>query len=53
MNNLFIAENLKVINKVLPIFKIQIHHKDISIIVKKSDLIKYSFLFEESYKIPI
>jgi NADH/F420H2 dehydrogenase subunit C len=39
MNNLFIAENLKVISKVLPILKIQIHQKDISIVVKNEHLI--------------
>jgi NADH:ubiquinone oxidoreductase subunit C len=39
MNNLFIAENLKVITKVLPILKVQIHQKEISLIVKNSHLI--------------
>jgi NADH/F420H2 dehydrogenase subunit C len=39
MNNLFIAENLKVISKVLPILKIQIHQKDISIVVKNEHLV--------------
>ena len=39
MNNLFIAENLKVIMKVLPILKIQIHQKEISLIVRRNHLI--------------
>jgi NADH/F420H2 dehydrogenase subunit C len=39
MNNLFITENLKVITKVLPILKIQVHKKEISLIVRKNHLI--------------
>ena len=39
MNNLFIAENLKIITKVLPILKIQIHQKEVSLIVKRNYLI--------------
>lgn len=39
MNNLFIAENLKVITKVLPILKIQIHQKEISLVVRRNHLI--------------
>jgi NADH/F420H2 dehydrogenase subunit C len=39
MNNLFIAENLKVITKVLPIFKIQTHQKEISFIIRANHLI--------------
>lgn len=39
MNNLFIAENLKIILKTLPILKIQIHQREISIIVKRDHLI--------------
>jgi NADH/F420H2 dehydrogenase subunit C len=39
MNNLFIAENLKVITKVLPVLKIQIHQKEISLIVKRNHLL--------------
>lgn len=39
MNNLFITENLKVITKVLPILKIQVHQKEISLIVRKNHLI--------------
>ena len=39
MNNLFIVENLKVIAKILPILKIQIHQKEISFIIKKNHLL--------------
>ena len=39
MNNLFIAENLKTITKVLPILKIQIHQKEVSLIIKNNHLI--------------
>ena len=39
MNNLFIAENLKTITKVLPILKVQIHQKEVSLIVKNAHLI--------------
>lgn len=39
MNNLFIAENLKVITKVLPILKIQIHQGEVSLVVKRNHLI--------------
>jgi len=39
MNNLFIAENLKVITKVLPILKIQIHQNEVSLIVRRNHLI--------------
>lgn len=39
MNNLFIAENLKVITKVLPVLKIQVHQNEISLIVKRNYLI--------------
>ena len=39
MNNLFIAENLKVMTKVLPILKIQVHRKEVSLIVKRDHLI--------------
>ena len=45
MNNLLIAENLKVIKKVLPILKIQIHQNDISIVVKKTHLLNTLFFF--------
>ena len=39
MNNLFIAENLKVITKVLPILKVQIHQKEISLVIRRNHLI--------------
>jgi NADH dehydrogenase (ubiquinone) Fe-S protein 3 len=39
MNNLFIAENLKIITKLLPILKIQIHQNEISLVVKRNHLI--------------
>ena len=39
MNNLFIAKNLKVITKILPILKIQIHQKEVSLIIKRQHLI--------------
>jgi NADH dehydrogenase (ubiquinone) Fe-S protein 3 len=35
MNNLFITKNLKELVKILPVFKIQIHQKDITLVVKK------------------
>lgn len=50
MNNLFIAENLKILYKVLPILKIQIHQKDISILVKKNDLINILYFFKNHVK---
>lgn len=40
MKNLFITENIKVLLKVLPLSKIQIHHKDITLVVQKQHLIK-------------
>ena len=39
MINLFIAENLKIITKLLPVVKIQIHQNEISLIVKRNHLI--------------
>lgn len=39
MNNLFIAENLKVITKVLPILKIQMHQKEISLVIRRNHLL--------------
>jgi NADH/F420H2 dehydrogenase subunit C len=39
MNNLFIAKNLKIITKVLPILKIQVHQKEISLVIKNEHLI--------------
>lgn len=38
MNNLFIVENLKSLIKIIPVFKIQIHQKEISFIIKKNHL---------------
>ena len=53
MNNLFIAENLKAITKVLPILKIQMHQKEISLIVKKNHLIPVSNNFIKKYTVSI
>lgn len=39
MNNLFISENLITITKVLPILKIQMHQKEVSLIIHKNHLI--------------
>ena len=50
MNNLFIAENLKVITKVLPILKIQIHQKEISLIVKRNHLIPVLTFLKNHFK---
>jgi NADH/F420H2 dehydrogenase subunit C len=50
MNNLFIAKNLKTINKILPIFKIQVHQKDISLIVKKPHLLNTLFFLKNHIK---
>jgi len=50
MKNLFIAENLKVITKVLPVVKIQIHQKEISLIVKKHYLIPVLFFLKNHIK---
>ena len=46
MNSLFIGENLKTIQKVLPILKIQIHQNDISIVVKKTHLLNTLFFLK-------
>ena len=46
MNNLFIVENLKKITKLLPILKIQIYQKEISLIVNKSHLLIILFFFK-------
>jgi hypothetical protein len=53
MSNLFIVENLRIITKVLPILKIQIHQKDISIVVKKDHIISVLLFLKKSYKISI
>jgi len=50
MNNLFIAENLKAITKVLPILKIQIHQKEISLIVKKRHLLSTLVFLKNHFK---
>ena len=50
MNNLFIAENLKVITKVLPVLKIQIHQKEISLIVKRNHLLPVLFFLKNHVK---
>lgn len=39
MKNLFVIENLKTITKILPIFKIQMHQQEISVIIKNKHLI--------------
>ena len=46
MNNLFIAENLKNITKVLPILKIQIHQNEVSLIVKRNHLLPVLTFFK-------
>lgn len=50
MNNLFIAENLKNITKTLPILKIQIHQKEISLLVKNEHLISVLIFFKNHIK---
>lgn len=50
MNNLFIAKNLKTINKILPIFKIQVHQKDTSLIVRKPHLFNTLLFFKNHIK---
>lgn len=39
MNNLFLIKNLKSLIEIAPIFKIQIHQKEISFIIKKNHLL--------------
>ena len=46
MNNLFIIKNLKIIKKLLPILKIQIHQKEISLLVKNKNLIPTLIFFK-------
>jgi NADH/F420H2 dehydrogenase subunit C len=46
MSNLFIVENLKKMTKVVPILKLQIHQNDISLIVKKNQLINVLSFFK-------
>lgn len=50
MNDLFIIKNLKRISKLLPVFKIQIHQKDISIIVRKEFLLPVLIFFKNHIK---
>ena len=50
MNNLFLIENFKIITKVLPILKIQLHRNDICIVVKKKDLINVLMFFKNHIK---
>jgi NADH/F420H2 dehydrogenase subunit C len=50
MNNLFIAENLKVITKVLPILKIQIHQNEISLVIRRNHLIPVLTFFKNHIK---
>ena len=50
MNNLFIAENLKIITKTLPIFKIQVHQNEISFIIKRNHLIPVLLFFKNHIK---
>ena len=50
MNNLFIAENLKIITKVLPILKIQIYQKEVSFVVRREHLIPVLFFFKNHIK---
>jgi NADH/F420H2 dehydrogenase subunit C len=46
MSNLFIVENLKKLAKVVPILKLQIHQNDVSLIVKKNQLINVLSFFK-------
>jgi NADH/F420H2 dehydrogenase subunit C len=50
MNNLFIVENLKNITKTLPILKIQIHQKEISLLVKNQHLIPTLIFLKNNVK---
>lgn len=50
MNNLFIAENLKIITKTLPILKVQIYQKEVSLIVRREHLIPILFFFKNHIK---
>ena len=50
MKNLFIVKNLKNIIKVLPILKIQIHQKEISLIIKNEHLIAVLTFFKNHIK---
>lgn len=50
MNNLFIIENLKVINRILPILKIQVHQNEVSFVIKKNHLIPTLTFFKNHTK---
>ena len=50
MNNLFIAENLKIITKILPILKIQVHQNEISFVVKRNHLISVLIFLKNHIK---
>jgi NADH dehydrogenase (ubiquinone) Fe-S protein 3 len=50
MKNLFIIENLKTITKILPIVKIQIHQKEISIVIKNQYIISTLLFFKNHVK---
>ena len=50
MNNLFIIENLKVIIRILPILKIQVHQNEVSFVIKKNHLIPTLTFFKNHTK---
>lgn len=50
MNNLFIAENLKSLIKIIPTLKLQSHYKDISIVIKKEHLFYVLFFLKNHIK---
>jgi NADH/F420H2 dehydrogenase subunit C len=50
MNNLFIAENLKIITKVLPVLKTQIHQKEISLVIKQKHLLSVLIFLKNHIK---
>lgn len=49
MNNLFIVENLKIIFKIVPILKIQVHQKEISFVIKKNHLLLVLTFFKNHF----
>ena len=48
MNNLLIIKNLKTLIKILPILKIQIHHNDITLVIKKEQLKSVLLFFKNN-----
>lgn len=50
VNNLFIAQNLISLSKIIPILKIQIYQKEISIIIKKKFLFTVLMFFKNHIK---